>query len=816
MKIYIIILFVIISIILWKNYLYYEDYKNEPYITVFAEFGLNNKLQVILSYLYKANQENKKLRVIWITDNTCPDIFENLFNPIPNVEFIYINDNREYDYKQSHSENNSYSTEGYYKLLQPIDSIQNEIDQKKILLGNKYIACHLRRTDGWNHKFYVKDRKIDEEYMEFIDQYPNELKIYIATDCRNTQQKFIDIYGDRLIYKKIIDNNNLRQTSLQDAVVDMYVCAGATYFMRSPGTFSKTIEELRKLNIEHYENSIYKNTIVAAYYNIKSKRSSSEYYEWAKIFLTLKNPIVLYTSQDNYDKFMELRGNLPIKIIIHDFEDMYMWKTYKTKWIEHHEIDPEASIHSPELYSIWANKSVWLEDAIKNNYYNTKYFQYTDFGSFRHNKSDDIINDFPIYNHYENNKILISLLNEFTPDDFIINNNIMGNFLRTDRIDASHFGGNINACLKYREEYEKMLNIYFNNNRFAGKDESIINSLVLSQPDLFTIIKGHYWFYLQQVLSNKDFTKEIYIINNPNKIPEDFDWKYYINNNSDIAEDINSEEKANKHYNEYGKINNYKINPIIYGQNNHKTYLSIISQFKNETMILEPWIKHYLWQGVEHFYLIDNNSDDNPLNILQPYIDQGIVTLYVLPGKYKQNKHIPYVYGKERLQDKTTWVMYIDADEYFYCMDKNIKENLKNYENHKAVHSLWRDFGSSGLKIQPKDPRLAFTTRRPNLNKEGKCIIQTKYVTENDFDYHPHWFSKIENNIITLSEVFRLNHYRIMSLEYFQKVKMTRGSPTYKNQDTNFRTLEYYNKYDEGNTYTDEDLKNLLLSTNQF
>jgi glycosyltransferase involved in cell wall biosynthesis len=49
-------------------------------------------------------------------------------------------------------------------------------------------------------------------------------------------------------------------------------------------------------------------------------------------------------------------------------------------------------------------------------------------------------------------------------------------------------------------------------------------------------------------------------------------------------------------------------------------YLSVLSIFKNETMNLKIWIEHYLWQGVEHFYLIDNGSDDNPLNILQEYI----------------------------------------------------------------------------------------------------------------------------------------------------------------------------------------------------
>jgi hypothetical protein len=285
MKIYIIILFVIFFIILWKNYLYYENYVNEPYITLYTTYGLNNRLQTLLSYLYKANKENKVLKVIWVISPFCPDIFENMFKPIPNVEFVYTDKIKEYDYKSWKVDNNNYVSEKYYKLLQPIDSIQNEIDQTKLLLANNYIACHLRRTDGWNHKSYIKDRHTDEEYMEFIDQYPNEFKIYIATDCRVTQQKFIERYGERMVYKKIGDNKDKRQTSLQAAVTDMYICASATYFMRSPGTFSNTILELRKLN-EKFDNTTidfdwkyYVNNNPNIPNNIKSEETALDHYE---------------------------------------------------------------------------------------------------------------------------------------------------------------------------------------------------------------------------------------------------------------------------------------------------------------------------------------------------------------------------------------------------------------------------------------------------------------------------------------------------------------------------------------------------------
>ena len=64
-----------------------EESKN--YITVRALYGLNNRIQVLLSYLYFARLQDKKLKIVWITNEYCPDRFDNLFYPINNVEIIY-------------------------------------------------------------------------------------------------------------------------------------------------------------------------------------------------------------------------------------------------------------------------------------------------------------------------------------------------------------------------------------------------------------------------------------------------------------------------------------------------------------------------------------------------------------------------------------------------------------------------------------------------------------------------------------------------------------------------------------------------------
>lgn len=241
----ILILLFIILIIFLRNK-YYDLYINEPYITVHAIGGLSNKIRVMLSYLYRANKEGKKLKVIWLVDNECPENYENLFENIDNLEVISSSNN--YDYNTFDADNEEYISNKYHKLLKPIPQIQNSIDSYKKELNDSYIACHIRRTDILIFKGepWFKP-KTDEEYMNFIDNCDPTMKIYIATDNRYTQDVFIKKYDNRIIIKKIIPSNNLRQTSVQDAVVDIYICAGAKYFMGTIGSsFTDLINNIRE------------------------------------------------------------------------------------------------------------------------------------------------------------------------------------------------------------------------------------------------------------------------------------------------------------------------------------------------------------------------------------------------------------------------------------------------------------------------------------------------------------------------------------------------------------------------------------------
>jgi len=239
-----------------------------------------------------------------------------------------------------------------------------------------------------------------------------------------------------------------------------------------------------------------------------------------------------------------------------------------------------------------------------------------------------------------------------------------------------------------------------------------------------------------------------------------------------------------------------------------KKKLIVLAIFKNETMNLKMWIQHYLWQGCDKIYLIDNGSTDNPLPILQPYMDKGLVVYRSRPEKYQQAAHYHHVIREEELLKKTEWLMICDLDEFFYSPSGNLASNLDSFKEHDIIYCNWLMFGSSGYKDHPSDIRTTLTYREPDLHSMTKYIVRTSAIKDiGHLDVHH--ASNIDR-AITENEKIRLNHYPIQSWNYFEKVKMTRGdvgTPFHEH----IRDEKYFKSCDKNSHYNDTTLCDLVL-----
>ena len=252
-------------------------------------------------------------------------------------------------------------------------------------------------------------------------------------------------------------------------------------------------------------------TVVTAFYPIPSKISKNidvsqrQYFAWTTNLFKIKAPIILFTEHHLNDKFINIRQGRPMYIVNYKFEDLISWSKYKSVWIENHKIDHEHDIHSPELYAIWAQKSVFVRDAINLNYFNTKYFMWTDIGCFRNTDHMGKLLNFPIVDHFTPNKILFSSINEL-PSTCDAPNGIRYVESKNITLVGTLWGGDKQACLNWHGAYFAMLDKFIEHNLFVGKDQVIMLSTLLNNKDLGVVVRKTYdacdpWFFLQYLLS---------------------------------------------------------------------------------------------------------------------------------------------------------------------------------------------------------------------------------------------------------------------------------------------------------------------------
>jgi hypothetical protein len=238
-----------------------------------------------------------------------------------------------------------------------------------------------------------------------------------------------------------------------------------------------------------------------------------------------------------------------------------------------------------------------------------------------------------------------------------------------------------------------------------------------------------------------------------------------------------------------------------------KYKLAVGAIFKNEEHCIIEWIEHYLYHGVEHFYLIDDSSNDTSVDKCKPYIEKGLITLF------NQEHQWSNYYGRQRDMynhyilphiQETQWLAMVDLDEFLWSpLSINLSELLMNQCMHYGqIQISCNHFGSSGYKTQPENIVGHFFMRTAEEPSQGIVGLR-KYVINTNFEFsslnvhHADFANKelYENEkyfIVINNNFLILNHYRIQSLEFWEKVKCTRGDVNNYTQ----QTLDLFRQYD--------------------
>lgn len=230
------------------------------------------------------------------------------------------------------------------------------------------------------------------------------------------------------------------------------------------------------------------------------------------------------------------------------------------------------------------------------------------------------------------------------------------------------------------------------------------------------------------------------------------------------------------------------------------TFLAVLAIFKNERHILGEWLEHYLREGVDHFVMIDNGSEDAPLEVLQPYMDNGRITYHHDTTRHAQAAL--YNQYAMSVKDRFEWWMIVDLDEFVYASRKGrtIAAELRDMPlDVNGIQLPWVPFGSNGHRAQPASVVCGFTRRAALKQWESQRIhlkMIVRAATLRAFHVHTCEYTVPEPRVVLgdgsaspnvawrrvpTSEAYharaalRLNHYCLQSRDWWERIKCTRG-----------------------------------------
>ena len=251
--------------------------------------------------------------------------------------------------------------------------------------------------------------------------------------------------------------------------------------------------------------------------------------------------------------------------------------------------------------------------------------------------------------------------------------------------------------------------------------------------------------------------------------------------------------------------------------------LAIVAIMKDEAPYVKEWIDYHLLAGANHFYIYDNGSTDNLKEILQPYIDAGLVTYIFYPGKSMQ---FPvYSDAVKNFKFFCRYMAFIDVDEFIFPKNNRsiievVDEVLSKDENAAALSINWQMFGSNGQEKADLSRGVLerFTSRSAEGNLYVKNVANPRYIDHFDCPHNLGYFMgsySVNENSEQLASLSRtpyfldkkitINHYHVKSKEeYLEKIK--KGNVAYA-KNLNTYNLKRFFENDKNEVFDDGILK---------
>ncbi len=253
---------------------------------------------------------------------------------------------------------------------------------------------------------------------------------------------------------------------------------------------------------------------------------------------------------------------------------------------------------------------------------------------------------------------------------------------------------------------------------------------------------------------------------------------------------------------------------------NYKYFLSVCTCIKNEKKYIDSFIEHYLQEGVNHIYIINNGSTDN----IEEYIDCHKFSQHItLINDNRDMKVLTDNSGPEGhrallndnlydlIRKETQWAAIVDADEYIYGKNGHTIRSflLSLDETIGCIYVLWNIINPL-LETETNRMRLNYdkinelTYNIKYANDFGKSIVRTSMLRDED----KLWLHKIKVNGLTINNYGNISNDwcdNCNNIEYsetnFDKLNITLNHYAIRDINDYNKKLKQINVIDQKKTF---------------
>ena len=263
-------------------------------------------------------------------------------------------------------------------------------------------------------------------------------------------------------------------------------------------------------------------TFSTCFYIFKSKFDFSVYSYWIDNMLSNVNNyyLVLYTDMNTLKYFSKYTENKNIKIVVKPVESFYNYK-YQHEWIKNHCLNTLLNgMIEWKVNMLWSEKISFVEETVKNKYFDTEMYGWCDVGYFRNRSCDTHTNSLQFWpsndkiETLDKSKIYYALVNNDVSfiqhlKDLVNDKNEKGLLKQQLPCGQKSIAGGFFILHKekiewWKNTYDAKLKLYFDNNRIVKDDQIILADCIFSQEENFCLISetSEYdnWFLFQRYL----------------------------------------------------------------------------------------------------------------------------------------------------------------------------------------------------------------------------------------------------------------------------------------------------------------------------